>query len=269
VNASATAPCSEVLPTKMAKARPREIDREAGQVHVQPALARRPKRGPVIDQNRALCSAILFCARCGESPMYKIRSGGREITYYRCTGRGAQRKGCGNNILTETVDDLVCQIMIGLKRPIMKIVFIPGNDHSAQLADVQFQLKQLANEDLTDEQYDAELARLRAERDRIRELPIEPGRVERVDTGETYASRWASLQTDTERNDWLRSAGVKIWAWRNPDDAEAAGKAWADEIRQALSESVTAEALGKGVLEGSCFTGRQDGDVVVNVAIPS
>jgi hypothetical protein len=159
-------------------------------------------------------------------------------------GRGAQRKGCGNNIRKETVDNLVCQIMIGLKRPIMKIVFIPGNDHSAQLADVQFQLKQLANEDLTDEQYDAELARLRAERDRIRELPIEPGRVERVDTGQTYASRWATLQTDTERNDWLRSAGVKIWAWRNPDDAEAVGKVWADEIRQALSESVTAEALG-------------------------
>jgi len=218
VNASATAPCSEVLPTKMAKARPREIDREAIKM---------------------------------------------------ATGRGAQRKGCGNNIRKETVDDLVCQIMIGLKRPIMKIVFIPGNDHSAQLADVQFQLKQLASEDLTDEQYDAELARLRAKRDRIRELPIEPGRVERVDTGETYASRWASLQTDTERNDWLRSAGVKIWAWRNPDDAEAAGKVWADEIRQALSESVTAEALGKGVLEGSYFTGQQDGDVVVNVAIPS
>ena len=29
MNATATAPCSEVLPTKMAKARPREIDREA------------------------------------------------------------------------------------------------------------------------------------------------------------------------------------------------------------------------------------------------
>lgn len=29
VNATASAPCSEVLPTKMAKARPREIEREA------------------------------------------------------------------------------------------------------------------------------------------------------------------------------------------------------------------------------------------------
>jgi DNA invertase Pin-like site-specific DNA recombinase len=177
------------------------------------ALAGRPKRGPVVDRNRALCSSVLFCADCGgESPMYKIRSGGREITYYRCTGRGSSRKGCGNNIRVEVVDSLVCDAMETLNAPVMRQVFTPGNDHSAELADVQFRLKQLGAEDLDDEEYDRRLAELRTERDRIRELPIDPGRVDWIDTGETYARKWESLD-GLGRNDWLRSV-ARAWVSR-------------------------------------------------------
>jgi hypothetical protein len=86
------------------------------------------------------------------------------------------------------------------------------NNHSAELADVQLRLKQLGAEDLDDEEYDRRLAELRAERDRIRELPIEPGRVDWIDTGETYARKWESLDS-LGRNDWLRSV-ARAWVSR-------------------------------------------------------
>lgn len=110
------------------------------------------------------------------------------------------------------MDSLVCDAMETLNAPVMRQVFAPGNDHSAELADVQLRLKQLGAEDLDDEEYDRRLAELRAERDRIRELPIEPGRVDWIDTGETYARKWESLD-GLGRNDWLRSV-ARAWVSR-------------------------------------------------------
>ena len=178
------------------------------------ALENRPKRGPVIDENRALCSSILFCPVCGgESPMYRIRGGEyRSIFYYRCTGKGAHRKGCGNNLHLTTVDALVDEAMSSLNEPIRRQVLIPGTDHSAELADVQFRIKDLANQNLNDDAYDSALSALRAERDEIKARPTTPDEVKLMDTGETYASHWASLTTGVERNDWLRSSGIKIYA---------------------------------------------------------
>jgi site-specific DNA recombinase len=231
------------------------------------ALASRPKRGPVIRENRSMCSAVLFCAHCSESPMYRIRGGmNRTLLYYRCTGRGTQRKGCGNQIRLEPIDKLVSEAMERLVKPITKLVFIPGNDHSAELADVQFQIQHLGSQDLTDEQYDAELARLRAERDRIRPLPIEPGRTERIATGETYATRWAALSTDAERNDWLRSIGVRIWAWKY--DGRDLDPSMREAVRSSLEHHPTVQSLAKSYADGAYHVTRWDGSVVVNVAIP-
>jgi DNA invertase Pin-like site-specific DNA recombinase len=231
------------------------------------ALATRPKRGPVIREKRSMCSAILFCAHCFESPMYRIYgSRNRDIFYYRCTGRGTQRKGCGSHIHLEAVDKLVCEAMERLVKPITKLVFIPGNDHSTELKDVEFLLQHLGSQQLSDEEEDAERARLRAERDRIRALPIEPGRTERVDTGETYADRWASFTTDVERNDWLRSIGVRVWAWKYE------GGDLAPEMREAVRSSLehhpTVQSLGRSLAEGAYHMARWDGNVVVNVVIP-
>jgi site-specific DNA recombinase len=231
------------------------------------ALATRPKRGPMIPENRSMCSAVLFCAHCASSPMYRVYgSRNRDILYYRCHGRGTQRKGCGSHIHLEAVDALVSDAMRQLARPITKLVFIPGNDHSTELKDVEFRLQHLGSQQMSDEEEDAERARLRAERDRIKALPIEPGRTERVETGETYADRWSALETDVERNDWLRSIGARVWAWKY--DGADLDPEMREAVLRSMEDHPTVQSLGKSHADGAYHVARWDGSVVVNVAIP-
>jgi DNA invertase Pin-like site-specific DNA recombinase len=236
----------------------------------QAALASRPKRGPMVAENRSMCTSVLFCAHCFDSPMYRIyqRSGhgNSKNWYYRCTGRGTQRKGCGNMIRLEAIDKLVGEAMERLVRPITMLKFIPGNDHSGELKDTEFLLQHLSSQQLSDEEEDAERARLRAERDRIKALPIEPGHTERVETGETYADRWASLSADVERNDWLRSIGVRVWAWKY--DGGDLDPEMHDAVRSSLEHHPTVQSLAKSYADGAYHLTRWDGSIVVNVVIP-
>jgi site-specific DNA recombinase len=238
------------------------------------AVASRPKRGPSIPENRAMCTSVLFCAHCSDSPMYRVHGGryrknGERIPnlfYYRCHGRSPQRASCGSHLQLTAVNTLVSEAMERLVRPITKLVFIPGNDHSTELKDVEFLLQHLSSQGLSDEEEDAERMRLRAERDRIRSLPVEPGRTERVETGETYADRWASFTTDVERNDWLKSIGVRIWAWKY-DGGDLAPE-MREAVRCSLAHHPTVQSLGKSYSDGAYHITRWDGNIFINVAIP-
>jgi hypothetical protein len=64
---------------------------------------------------------------------------------------------------------------------------------------------------MTDEQYDDELARLRAERDRLKALPAQPDRWDEQLTGELYADIYQDLPA-WERGAWLTSHGFVIHA---------------------------------------------------------
>jgi site-specific DNA recombinase len=118
------------------------------------ALKKRPKRGPILAENRALCAGVLYCPNCGgQSPMYRLASndgprnpdGTRNKAYfYRCAGRGAQRKGCGNMVRLNLVDKAVDKIMSTTTLPIIKRVFVPGRNHAAEIADVDFRISQLS-----------------------------------------------------------------------------------------------------------------------------
>lgn len=71
------------------------------------AIASRPKRGRQRLEKRAPQAGVLYCPRCDGSPMYRIkagtvRTGGTgTFLYYRCTGRGADRRSCGNMVRAE------------------------------------------------------------------------------------------------------------------------------------------------------------------------
>jgi len=62
---------------------------------------------------------------------------------------------------------------------------------------------------MTDGQYDAELARLRAGRDRLKALSAEPDRREEQLTGELYAGI-CQVPPAWERGAWLKSRGFVI-----------------------------------------------------------
>lgn len=220
------------------------------------ALKSRPKRGPIIQENRALCSAVLFCPACGtDSPMYRIKGGQHHKTfYYRCTGTGTQRKGCGNMVNLETTHTLVNEIMSSLTEHIIRT---ERRDFSAELADTEFQLANLSSQGLTDEAEDAERMRLRSERDRLRSLEGVPV-IRQVDTGETYAAHWTALTSDAERNTWLRNSGIHIHASHDYAATFAASIRSAKVIRSANGDD-TAKITVHNVLE-------HDGvSVVVNV----
>jgi site-specific DNA recombinase len=183
------------------------------------ALDGRPKRGPANAQNRAMLAEVLTCPRCaGHSPMYRITT--RSGVFYRCAGRGSQRKGCGNMVPLAALDELVSRFLLNFDAEIMTERLIPGHDHAAELEDVRMEMRDLAARDLTDGQYDAELARLRAERDRLAALPSVPDHVEWIAAGRTHAQEWESLG-EAERGAWLRGKGVRVYPARDREACEA------------------------------------------------
>jgi DNA invertase Pin-like site-specific DNA recombinase len=184
------------------------------------SLGRHGKRGPENKFDSALLSGVLYCGNpdCpngADSPMYRHRSskanGNRE--YYRCAGRGTQRKGCGNMVRLEILDWIVTRMLARNDVLYKEPRTILGTDYAAELEEIRFEIRSLATMDLTDDEYDARLKELRVERDRLAALPTVPDRMDYVETGETYGQIWKRLNP-AERGPWLRSRGYKIRATR-------------------------------------------------------
>jgi DNA invertase Pin-like site-specific DNA recombinase len=192
------------------------------------ALRCRPKRGPVIAENRSLLSGILLCPKCRDdnhspmhSPMHRISckdgpvlaDGSRAKAYfYRCAGRGPQRKGCGNMVRLTITDALVDQGMRENTLPIMKRVYVPGHNHDAEIADVDYRIFQLSPEGLTRAEYLAKQNELWDLKEALETMPFVPDRWDWVDTGETYAGKWAAADADGKRA-MLETA--KVYAAKN------------------------------------------------------
>lgn len=181
------------------------------------ALATRPKRGHVSDpENRAMLAEALFCSSCEDSPMYRHRviSRGRPYFYYRCFGRGSERRSCGNMVRVELVDAAVNEIMFStFDVPVMRHEIVYGNEAEieAELERVKFELKQLAARELDWEEEDRERARLRAEHDRVAGTELVEDRVELIETDDTYLELWQRLSIP-ERGPWLVEHGFRVTA---------------------------------------------------------
>ena len=148
--------------------------------------------------------------------MYRVFTGrgASRKPYYRCAGKGAVRKSaCRNMVPVEAVDAIVNEYMATNDNPVMVTRIKPGRDYSEELEAIKLEIRELALRDLDDAGYDAELARLRAERDHYASLPTRPDELVSEPTGETYAERWARLST-AERGAWLRSSGTRVTAIR-------------------------------------------------------
>ncbi len=151
----------------------------------------------------ALLTGALRCGRC-DSPMYRIRSRGRQV-YYRCHGQGPQPKGCGVMVAIPLLDAIVDDMMTDDGSWVMESTFVPGSNYDAEIAEIQLAIRDLGTRNLSDDEYDAELVRLRAERDRLRELPATPDRWDVIpvikDDGTplTEAERWRDADNAGKR----------------------------------------------------------------------
>jgi DNA invertase Pin-like site-specific DNA recombinase len=131
------------------------------------ALSSRERRGPQAAQKPLL--AKLKCPRCG-SPMYRIHGAGRGKTYfyYRCFGSGAQRKGCGNMVRYERLENMVAVRMLAWHdEPHQIRSWVEGRNWDAEIADIVQSIREL---DPTDRGYRARNAELLAELEEYQRL---------------------------------------------------------------------------------------------------
>lgn len=176
------------------------------------SLAARPKRGKVYAANRAMLAGVLSCSKCG-GPMSRMTDG-RGSQFYRCTGRGPNRKGCGKGhmVAVPRVDAAVNKIIAEtFNTHVMIRTLVPGTDHSAELAELAYELQQLPLQGLSWDDEDSRRAELRAEYERIKALPVVPDEWVEVPNGHTYSGVWEGLETP-ERGAWLKAKGFIVTA---------------------------------------------------------
>ena len=137
-----------------------------------------------------MLKGAIKCPDCEGSPMNKLtcrassKHGGGTYTYYRCTGTGSRRKGCGNMVRMEVVDAAVNEIMATTFRVrVKRLILVKGTDYQDQLDEISYRIRALDPDVMSDEQFDEQVRRLRAERDRLKALPAEPDRWDEQLTG--------------------------------------------------------------------------------------
>jgi site-specific DNA recombinase len=180
-------------------------------------LDARPKRGKVYAKDRAMLSGALRCPVCDDSPMYPIKAGrGNTHLYYRCSGRGPQRKGCGLMVQAAKVDAAVDGFFTQYDLPVTKLVPQAIPDHEPELQTLRYDKQQVALKGLSRDEERAEMDRIWAEIERIENLIKEeeeagPAEPEEEETDEFYSEIWAALTTP-ERGPWLVATGSKVTA---------------------------------------------------------
>jgi hypothetical protein len=104
--------------------------------------------------------------------MYRIKAWSGY--FYRCAGHYPERKGCGNMVPLAITDAAVTALLSMAHEPWTELRPVPGENHDVEIADIKLAMRDLGAQDLPDNEYDAELRRLRAERDRLAALPNIP-----------------------------------------------------------------------------------------------
>lgn len=179
-----------------------------------------------------LVSRIAYCAKCGEK-MYIKRRGDRpdHPGYYWCRTTTCERQ----SVRADRLDRLVSHgALLALWRlPELERQFIPGVDHTTQLAEAEeardYLIAQSASRaGSAREPWERQIA---AQEERVAWLAAMP-RVEAhydyVPTGRTYGDAWRECTDEIERGDLLRKTGLRVfvlpfgltrWSW--PDDLAA------------------------------------------------
>ncbi len=71
--------------------------------------------------------------------------------------------------------------------PVEPLILVTGADYQEELDEISYRVRALDPDVMSDEQFDEQVRRLRAERDRLKALSAEPDRWDEQLTGELYA----------------------------------------------------------------------------------
>jgi len=189
----------------------------------------------------ALLLGVVFCGRCG-SKLYRwaaTRPSGKTYSYYRCsTWAHSERSPNGKCSFKPVPADELESWVIGevfgehghpADWPEMTKVFVPGEDHSAELDQVRRALDRVRRESDSggydyaggDQAYADRVQRLTGRLKALSELPSRPATWELVPTGRTWRTAFTSAPSVEEQRALLLNAGVTVWARGLPDGAHA------------------------------------------------
>jgi hypothetical protein len=148
-----------------------------------------------------------------QSTYYERKNGTRNYrTYYRCKSKDNRTLSeCRNSIPLAWLDEWVESKLrhpvhgLGLLK-IEEVIVIPAQNHDDQIAEVERDIREL---DMDTDDYLGQVARLRAERSRLKDLPAEADQVIKCESDETILDRWMRLDTAGKRN-LLVKLGITI-----------------------------------------------------------
>jgi DNA invertase Pin-like site-specific DNA recombinase len=174
-----------------------------------------------IAPDAAMLAGVVYCLKCNgvmhRRRVYnKRKDGSRQYNnYYRCDGTVRHHSTCKNMIPEAQLDAEVSDAMLNRHTALIARVLVPGQrDHADDIAEIDLEIDEL---DKGDPSYINNVATLIAERARLAALPATPDKWLTVQTGESYAQRWATLKTDAERREALAEWGIKVYAFKGSE----------------------------------------------------
>ncbi|MDH6130950.1 site-specific DNA recombinase [Kitasatospora sp. MAA4] len=197
------------------------FDRELW-ARLEPALAARSTKKTRTFSTSALLG-VAFCDACN-GPLYPKnapkKSSGKVYSYYHCpSGSAKGRANCGTSQPSQQLEDLIEETFIakvGDKHvPVRR--YIPGEDHSEDLAVVKRAIKGLREEKdegliVGREDEDEWKERMRAllqRREELDALPQRPAQWVLENSDETYATAWQARDT-AGRRQLLLDSGIRL-----------------------------------------------------------
>lgn len=174
-------------------------------------------------------SGVSRCEHCAargtDSPMYRLTSGN-----LRCTGRGADRKGCGVMLPVQVARDLADMAFARLSGYLhmrYEMTRVPGNQAEIEIRrdELERTERQIANSTMTRTERRAATAELDAEFEALEATEIIEDRTEMTPTGEDQAAHWARLDAGGRR-EFLRSGEFSITFGRADGTEQAEQDGW-------------------------------------------
>ena len=163
-----------------------------------------------------MLAGILYCDKCSRvmhrRKVYnKRKDGSRQYNiYYRCDGTVRNHSTCKNMIPLAWLDSKMDEAMRGRIDPYMTRVIDPGEkDHQDEIDEIDLEIDDL---DKSAPDYLDRITALVAERKQLVDAPVKEPSVIWVQTGETYAHRWAKLASDSQRREALQDWGITVYA---------------------------------------------------------
>ncbi|SRX93232.1 integrase [Rhodococcus jostii RHA1] [Mycobacterium shimoidei] len=182
-------------------------------------LADRENRKEPTKRSSGLLLQVIYCGVCGR-PAYRLKGGVGRKPRYRCAS-AQYRDPCGNrSIPLEYADETVETLLLGVLGTSERLerVWDSGSDHSAELAEIDSTLADLADQlgspafrkgTPQRDRLDARIEALAARQAELAAEAIKPAGWTWQPTGEKFADWW-DRQDVTARNVWLRSMGFTL-----------------------------------------------------------